>query len=277
MSRQQVDNTPYCAVDPYKWDMFYNTFNGKEISARFDVAKEATVLHLLSAIHQRGDRIYIGFTYYTPKIERDNEEDIIQLAQFGDNICHACVWFGEHVTTLATGSVGGIVMTQSPLNYGRWELVSLPFTNVPLAFRIAVDIVIKCNDEDIRYRSQSMSVLWHMMARLLIPGHKEDRGVQGDYNPDKPETWSHGVNCSQLTLLFLKRCVLHNALHIPPQYREMFLQTYSFTCLPASLRVLLKEIWGGVGEFRDYWHVGKEVRKAWYPHYYTRKDTVPFK
>ena len=271
--KTQINNTPYWAVDPCRWDISYLYFHGRDPEVSFDVTKEATVQHLLSAIQHRGNKIYIGFTFYDAKIDDKNMQlDIIQLAQFGKNIYHSCVWLGEHVTTLAVGR--NVRMVQSPLFYGRWELVSLPFTNVALAFRIAVDITLKCNNEDIHYSDHRMTVLWHMMARLFIPGHKEDRGVKGDYDPDSPETWSRGVHCSQLTLLFLKRCVVRNALYIPPQHREMFLQTYSFTCLPASLRALLGMIWGGVGEFRDYRNVGNDVRHAWYPHYYERKDTA---
>ncbi len=154
-------------------------------------------------------------------------------------------------------------------------MVSLPFTDVLLAFRIAVDITLKCNGERIGYNSHVMPVLKHVISRILIPGHQEDRGIKGDYDADKPETWCRGVHCSQLTLLFLKRCIVRNALYIPQKHRDMFLKTYSFTCLPDSLRALLMEIWGEVGKFRDYRNVGYNVRKAWYTHFFERKDTTP--
>jgi hypothetical protein len=274
---ESVDNTPYWATDSHRWDIHYMRFIKNEPQVTFDVEKEDTVKHILEAIHHRGDKIFIGFTYYDSKSEYYREYEIIKMAQFGGTICHACMWFGEHVTTLSAGR--SIQMVQSPLEYCRWELVSLPFVNVPLAFRIAVDIVIKCNKEDICYNAHSMSVLGHVMARLFIPGHKEDQWVKGDYDANKPETWSGGVHCSQLTLLFLKRCIIHNALLIPSQHREMFLNTYSFTCLPASLRALVAKVWpeqSRAGDFRDYRDVGDEVRKGWYPHYFSRTDTKPF-
>jgi hypothetical protein len=273
----KTDNTPYWAVDPCRWDIYRLDFTGTSGSVYFDVSKEETVQHLLSAIQQRHNRLFIGFTHYDHAKEKDFEYDVIQLAQFGKNICHACVWFGEHVCTLAAGSDVGLQMTGSPLNYGRWELVSLPFTDVPLAFRIGVDIVLKCNEGGIKYKPQTWQVLWHVMTRLFVPGSGEDSGNSPDYNPDRPETWTKGVQCSQLVLLFLKRCILHNALHIPPRHRERFLRVHSFTCLPARLRVLLAEVWGGVGEFRDYRGVGEEVRKRWYPHYCARRETALFK
>lgn len=268
---QPVDNTPYWAVDPYRWDIPYINFYGRGAEVTFGVSKEATVQHLLSAIRERGSVIYIGFCYSCT--EGNFEEDIIRLAQFGTSqITHASVWFGEHVTTMAVGGECGVVMTQSPLNYGRWELAPLPFTNVPLAFRIGVDIVLKCNRQGVCYRDQRWTVFMHMMKRLLTPGFRE-KITQNDYDPDKPETWSHGVHCSQLTLLFLKRCVLRGALYIAPRHRERFLNINSFTCLPASLRALLAEVWVGRGQFRDYRNVGEKVWKAWYPHYWERKDT----
>ena len=268
-------NTPFWAVDPYRWDMPDLHFNRQRGEVTFSVSKEATVQHLLSAIRERGDRIYIGFTYYDANTERNWEEDTIQLAQFGSNLTHASVWFGEHVTTMAVGDYG-VLMTQSPLNYGRWELVPLPFTNVPLAFRIGVDIVLKCNREDVCYNDQRWAVFMHMMARLLKPGYTGKHNAK-DYDPDKPESWSNGVHCSQLTLLFLKRCVLRNALYIPQQHLDRLLKTNSYTCLPVDLRALLREIWGGVGEFRDYRNVEEKVRKAWYPHYCGLEDTKPLK
>ena len=272
---KRIDSTPYWAVDPYRWDIYSMYFQGDSVDVRFNVTKEATVQHLLSAIQQRGNRLYIGFTYYNPKQEKDFEEDVVQLAQFGKNICHSCVWFGEHVCTLAADSRTGLIMTQSPLNYGQWELVSLPFTNVPLAFRIGVDIVIKCNAEGIHYTPQTWQVLWHVMTRLFVPGSGKDENPHTDYDADKPETWTKGVHCSQLTLLFLKRCIIHNALYIPSRHRGDFLNIHSFTCLPARLRALMAGVWGGVGEFRDYGNVSEEVRKTWYPHYYDRTDTKP--
>lgn len=264
-----VDNTPFWAVDPDRWDLSYMYFSGKSGHVTFDVSKEATVQHLLAAIQQRGNRLYIGFEFYDDK--RYFEGDIIQLAQFGGNLVHACVWFGEHVTTLAAGRELGISMIQSPLNFGKWELVSLPFTNVPLALRIGVDIVLKCNKECIIYNDQRWTILRHMMKRLLIPGYQAEANVHSDYDPDKPDTWTHGVHCSQLVLLFLKRCILHNALYTPPQHREKILQTDSYTCLPVDLRKLIREVWGGAGQFRDYRDVGSKVRGVWYEHYWERE------
>jgi hypothetical protein len=114
------------------------------------------------------------------------------------------------------------------------------------------------------------------MRRLFIPGYTTETGaeyVKRDYNPDRPDTWIHGVHCSQLVLLFLKRCVLRNALYIPQQHREKFLQTYSYTCLPLDLRTLLWEIWGGTGQLRDYREVPNKVRNVWYQHYFSRTST----
>lgn len=273
-----ASNTPFWAVDPDKWDFSDLRIVSNGAYVTFDVSKEDTVRHLLTAIQQRGSKIYIGFAFYDRRKEWDLEEETIQLAQFGSDMYHSCVWFGEHVTSLAAGSELGVKMVQSPMNYGRWELVSLPFTDVALAFRIGVDIVNKCNEKNIRYNDNRWTILMHIMRRLLIPGYRTETGIEyvkRDYDPDKPETWIHGVHCSQLVLLFLKRCVLRNALCIPPQYRDEFLQTYSYTCLPVDLRVLLWKIWGGDGQFRDYRDVPGKVREVWYKHYFSRKDAQP--
>ena len=272
---QHASNTPFWAVDSDKWDFSAYRIVSQGAHVTFDVSKEATVQHLLAAIRQRGSRITIGFAFYDRRKEWDFEEDVIQMAQFGCDMYHSCVWFGEHVTSLAAGTELGIRMVESPLNYGRWELVSLPFTDVALAFRIGVDIVNKCDKQRIHYNDNRWTVLLHVMRRLLIPGYQTEKGaeyVKSDYDPDRPETWIHGVHCSQLVLLFLKRCILRNALYIPLQHRDKFLKTYSYTCLPIDLRVLLWKIWGGAGEFRDYRDVPSKVREVWYKHYFSRKD-----
>lgn len=273
MSRA-VDNTPYWAVDKHKWDISYLNMHSTYAEVNFDIQKEATVRHLLQAIADRGNKIYIGFQYYDPAYKRYTETDIIQLAQFGSKLIHSSVWFGEHVTTMAVGSECGVVMTQSPLNRAKWELIQLPFADVELAFRIGVDIALKCNKEYISYKDHRWTVFGRVLSRLFIPGYTEPQNKL-DYDPDKPETWQWGVHCSQLTLLFLKRCVLRNALHIPPQHREKLINTNSYTCLPADLRGLIQHIWGGVGEFRDYRNVGSDVRKAWYKDYHGLKETNP--
>ena len=266
-----VDNTPYWAVDPHTWDMSYLDLRSTCAEVTFNIHKEEVVQHLIQAIQERGGKIFVSFMYYDREYQRYTEDEILQLAQFGSNIIHASIWLGEHVTTLAVSEA--VFMTQSPLNFGRWELVQLPFTNIPLAFRIAVDIAIKCTKKHIHYSDHRWTVIKHVLSRLLIPGYKGGRGH--DYDPDKPETWQDGLHCSQLALLFLKRCAIRGALYTPPKHTQKLLNTASSTCLPADLRKLVFEIWGGVGEFRDYRDVGTNVRKAWYKHYDGMRDTAP--
>jgi hypothetical protein len=252
-------------VEADRWDISSLEMFGKFSYVTFKVDKEATVQHLLKAIKERGNQIYIGFSYYTEM--NDRECDIVKMAQFGQNICHSSVWFGEHVTTLKLSKK--LTMSESPLNYGIWELVKLPFLNVPLAFRIGVDILLRCNEQWIGYEPQTFKVLWHVMSRLF----GGDTNTKKDYDPDKPETWLNGVHCSQLTLLFLKRCILHNALYIPSIHKDMFMKVYSYTCLPFDLRVLLKQVWGNIGEFRNYGI--KKKTQGWYVYSSTLEDTKP--
>ena len=274
MSRE-VDNTPYWAVDPYKWDISFLNMHSTHADVFFDIDKEATVRHLQTAIANRGNRIYIGFQQYDSRDARYAQNDILQLAQFGSNLIHTSVWFGEHVTTMAVGDCG-VVMTQSPLNQAKWELIQLPFTDTALAFRIGVDIALKCNKECIKYSDHRWTVFGRVLSKLFIPGYTEPQNSH-DYDPDKPETWKWGVHCSQLTLLFLKRCALRNALHVPQIHRQRLMATNSYTCLPVDLRQLIQTIWGAVGEFRDYRHVGNDVRKVWYREYHGLENTRPLK
>ncbi len=70
------------------------------------MSTEETVQLLLSAIQKDqnlGSRIYIGFVFYDARTEWNMEEEVIRLAQFRSEIYHSCVWFSEHVTSLAAG------------------------------------------------------------------------------------------------------------------------------------------------------------------------------
>ena len=128
----------------------------------------------------------------------------------------------------------------------------------------------KVHKKHIHYSDHRWTVIKHVVSRLFIPGYK---GGGHDYDPDKPETWQDGLHYTQLALLFLKRCTLRGGRSTHHQNTPKSSSTT--TCLPVDLRKLVLEIWGGVGEFRDYRDVGSNVRKAWYKHYDGMRDTRP--
>ena len=83
------------------------------------------------------------------------------------------------------------------------------------------------------------------MCTTLFRGRLSDQWVRGkDYDDERPETWGKGVICSQLVLLFLKRCVRHGILELSEADKLVLLCTYSHTCLPKQLKDMVCRLWG---------------------------------
>jgi hypothetical protein len=132
-------------------------------------------------------------------------------------------------------------------------------------FRLGVDMVRRCHKGDVCYKGHLWKNLECGACRALYRRDLADRWVCGDdYDEERPETWTKGVHCSQIVLLFLKRCMRHGAL-APARDSLLFMGTYSPTCMPAHLRALLDLMWDGLSvETRDMYRLPKEVRSLWY-------------
>lgn len=251
-------------------------------SVTFKCSEPKTAEFLWKVIEDRGSRIDIGFVYFprdprrrNPHYYNDNivkfEYAAITAVELGSPIVHCEVYLGDHVARIVSGDIaGGIGLVQSPSEERDiWELISLPFKNPRKAFELALDIIVvhrrhtptgsttaRFFEEYFKLNFHPWETLQHFMCRLLVVGHGEnDFDASGkDYDEERPGEWTRGVHCSQLVLLFLKRCVRAEALYIPPEHRRRFLSVYSFTCMPSGLNALLKEIWkdSAVCEFRNY-------------------------
>jgi hypothetical protein len=222
----------------------------------FNMHLQKTVDHLWSFIQARGSKIYIGFEFYYHDISESlsAEYAVISAIEFGESIVHTEVYFGDHVCRMITGD-NGIQMMESPSPYHKiWELVCLPFNDPQKAFHIGVDITQK--GAPIHFHYHPMQMVEHFIGRLFIPGHGDLDIMMGkgpNYDETDPTTWVNGVHCSELVLLFLKRCVREEALQIPLEHRRRFLSINTATCLPSCLRKLLHEIWPTAkSELRDY-------------------------
>ena len=69
--------------------------------------------------------------------------------------------------------------------------------------------------------------------------------------------------CSQLVMLFLKRCVRRGVLPLPGE-REFLLGTYTPTCLPRQLMDLVLRLWPGPVEVRDMGKIPQDLRLWWF-------------
>jgi hypothetical protein len=221
----------------------------------FDVWENNTIEYLWKKIEERKSVINIGFVYLPADRRR---LDLVSAAEFGSLVRHAEVYFGEHVCRMSTSK--SLHLFESPsMEHKNWEMVSLPFNNTRRAFEIGMDIIKQGYTAEkktiVKFSFHFLESVEHFLSRLLSFNHhgENDFYVNGDYDPKNSGEWKHGIHCSQLVLLFLKRCVIENVIDIPSEHRDRFLNLYSFTCLPSGLRLILNEVWPCAGsEFIDY-------------------------
>lgn len=265
------DYAPYFTTDRDALD--YQVYSYDEGYAVFSPKLESTVRHLVQAIKDRGDTIHIAFIKIP--LFKQFDSTCVSLMQGGDPTYHAEVWFGENVVQLGATS-SGVALYSLPRQDSVWEIVKLPFKDTELAFRLCVDIVRSCNRKGIHYQEHFWQNLECGVCRAVCGRDLADRWVCGDdYDEERPDTWTRGVHCSQVVLLFLKRCVRHGVLPASAGERLFFLRTYSHTCLPKQLRGLLDVMWGDrlTVETRDMDNVPHEVMERWYGEYYRQEPT----
>ena len=179
-------------------------------------------LHALTFLRGVAERAPVRVAFHKKPPFIDLESTGIMLAQgFDTSAYHAEVWFGSDQRTQAVifGLANhGLSLYLSAREYkeGTWELLAdLPFRNAGDAMALAAD----CARAEVPYH-------------VALHPRKEE-----DFDPERPDTWTPGVHCSQAVLLFLKRCVTHGVLRLDAP--EALMATCSHTCLPAHLRALL--------------------------------------
>jgi hypothetical protein len=156
---------------------------------------------------------------------------------------HCELWFGKKVARMVVGHYG-TYMIPLTLCCDEFDIVTLPFVDTIKAFDIAKAICKQDMLYRIGYNIRLLTVCYHILTRLLGV-ETDENSNKDDYNPSDPSSWTKGVFCSQVVLLFLKECVNQNAIAIPdPAKHSRFMGVYSKTCLPNDLKSLIKETWG---------------------------------
>lgn len=209
----------------------------------YNIAAERVANHLREKVKANGNRIF--FASYKVNHVRDGWKlKAISAVQLNNEpVVHAGICLGDNVAFLAIGD--GVNLYQQPSSFCTWDMCELPFTDVDLGVRIVVLTVLECWEYEVQYNCHVLENIEHMLCRLMSKEHKEcDVDTSGDYDFDSPQTWTKGVQCSQLTLLVLKRCVKHGALEIADAtLKEKFMGVYSHTCCPGFLHRLVDEVW----------------------------------
>lgn len=209
-------------------DSFENVGNALSVSC------EHTVKELIANC----SGIMVG-TYKLPSVNPGREYLAISAVQCGDPIVHMNLCLGN-VAMLAM--CGHIRMLHLPAADCEWDMCLLPFLDVELGIRIMVDTVLR--GKYVEYNCHMLENIEHMLGLWFLQDHANPDSCKGDVDYDEPETWTRGVQCSQLTLLVLKRCIHHKALSVTDTNLENeFMHVYSPTCTPGALYRLIDKVW----------------------------------
>ena len=219
----------------------------------YNVNLAQSMQSIMDRVKTHGNCISLG-SYRVIENEPDWRLIAIDIVQMSNAASHMGVCLGNNVAFLAAGGKA-INLYQVPSSIREWDMFKLPFHDVDLGVRVVIDTVWQCNKYHVGYNSHLLENIEHFLCRLWSCEHREydscvdesgnpNSHTRRDYDYDKPETWAHGVQCSQLALLTLKRCVKHGALKIKdPKQETEFLSVYSHTCTPAALYHLASRTW----------------------------------
>ena len=250
MPKDKVDvssksNQPIFQIDTDAWDYirYDKEFNLYILDTITSNARAYNVIQ--SLIESRSASVYIAFYRRPPFYSWD--QTALYLAQNCDTLAHSAIWFGEDIAEIMISSNYGIAFKTLPPDPDvEWELIALPFNGteaVVKAFEIANYIVIQTSKQYIGYGYRALRVIESALLRLI--GKLDYTCAEDDFDYRHPETWIGGVHCTQLVLLFLKRCVEEGLLPIQcSKKRQHFMNLNSHVHMPCDLMKLLADLWG---------------------------------
>jgi hypothetical protein len=217
----------------------YDRFTG--FSILDTVYSKAAIPLIESAIRSRNAPIQIAFVqgYQWSKIGRQP----LKKYPFG----HAEIWFGNNVGRVSQFDVGTYIATlkHSEMAKQGFETITLPCKDPVAVFRVINELIDHEACHRIGYGGYLLKLANHLVAQALdVDDLVEARHPDDELDPLDPSQWTHGVFCSQLVLLYLKACVLKDAIAIEdPDARRRFLDTYTHTCTPSDLHRLVLATW----------------------------------
>ena len=199
-----------------------------------------------SLIETRSASINIAFYRRPPFYSW--EQTALYLAQNCDTLAHSAIWFGEDIAEMMISDAYGIAFKTLPPDPDvEWELFRLPFNGteaVVRAFEIANYIVIQTSKQYIGYGYRALRVIESTLFRLIGKQECMLDCTEDDFDYRHPETWIGGVHCTQLVVLFLKRCVEEGLISIHcHKKRQHFMNLNSHVCMPCDLMDLLIDLW----------------------------------
>ena len=112
-------------------------------------------------------------------------------------------------------------------NVGEWDFQEIPITHPGVALDILEDIFTKCR------ASYGFNPLDMAMPKSCLDFWEDDLDCT------RPDTWKR-LFCSQLVILFLRRCALAGVLH--GRNLELLWSVNTHGCPPSKLKTLLTRI-----------------------------------
>ena len=224
--------------------LMYNRFARYSV---FDtVYSKAAIPIIETAIKSRNSPIQIAFRHSIQWSDMYSDKKQLSEYPFG----HAEIWFGNNVGRVVQTDEGTFIATlnQSTKTPKKFEAITLPCKDPVAVFRVINELIHYDVNGRVGYGLYLLKLTNHILAELLDVDDLVERSHPDDeLDPLDPSKWKHGVFCSQLVLLYLKACVLKDAIAIEdPQAKRHFLDTYTHTCTPEDLYGLALRTWPSI-------------------------------
>lgn len=150
-------------------------------------------------------------------------DELTMVATMGSKVhCELLVGKGQNALAYSSFSgLGGFVRSQSVHRAPQWTVLALPVTDAKAVLARALHLV----SLQLPYNSGD---LWQCCVKVMLP-------VESELDCQRPDTWRHGVFCSQACLLMLRRLAREGLVAPPAPLRHALEGVHSRGCSPNTL------------------------------------------
>lgn len=165
---------------------------------------------------------WIGVAFLKGDVKRFGD-DVVMGATWGEMThCEFVIGTGNSVKSYGAFTNTGFCDSPNQIVGPRWHLTCFPVKDhsvtYPFVLR-ALSLRIPYNEKD----------LWQCVMKAMLP-------FESELDCNAPETWvPHGVFCSQVCLLLLRKFCRDKVIACPPQLAALLESTHSRGCSPNTL------------------------------------------
>jgi hypothetical protein len=154
---------------------------------------------------------------------------VVKAFSLGNPGVHTEIWIDDHrVSTFQIDRCVCMVPMDGSMDTAGWHTVNIPITNHKEAMRFI--------EEAMHTPAQySISLAEVAMSKRILDY------LDHDMDCCHPELWGK-LFCSQLALLFLRRCAVAGILDIPKDKQKLLWSVNSKGCLPGRLQLIADQI-----------------------------------